>query len=334
MEPLISITPPALKQRKETWALDPREATDYLEVLALLNGSANVNLLRNAIIIQDDEEGEGIGNEDAAWEDAQGQVEKIWRRRKQNLGQAYPFALNETGFLLTHLVEQNEVADAYRVCVLVTYMTRHGLLEANSFAAPKKELRTRVFQVLATLTVAGWARNCAVSVGWPRREKEAILAALDRARGWGSQLVPKAEPGYLANPDAKDGGVDVLGWGIVQGNALMPVSHWGQAASGENWKQKPIRFDVVNFVSDFLDGDPANKLHATIIPFDRDPADSENVWLEGKHGTIIDRLALPAHYVSAIELAGAGVMMDEIDHINEVSDWVSDVLIALRAHYA
>lgn len=66
----------------------------------------------------------------------------------------------------------------------------------------------RIFQLVATIAVAGYIGGCAVSLGWPRRNKEELLSTLERAYQNGSSIQPLPAPSGLAPMAAKDGGID------------------------------------------------------------------------------------------------------------------------------
>lgn len=313
--------------------IDPQEALDYLEVRCVCNDGHTVSIsaVENMISVGRGEEEDDFSEEDAELEDVLGQIEAAFNHRKKKLGTAYPFEMDETGRLVRYCPVPANGPQPYVACLLVSYTTRFGYLGSEAFRETRAHLRQRVFQILATLALVGYAGRSAVSLGWPRREQETLLAALHRAWEWGSHLQPKAAPGHFANPDAKDGGVDVFGWSQIVGNEAVPDHYWGQAASGNNWKSKPVKPDADEFVRCFIDGHTVNNVYATIIPFDRNSGDRDHVYQEGRHGKIIDRMTLPKYYAAAIEIASGGQQMDEVDHVTEVDVWIERMTALLRS---
>ena len=99
------------------------------------------------------------------------------------------------------------------LCLIASHISNSSIFKrAPREAKFLTRFRNRVYQIMGTLAVAGRAGGPSVSVGFPRESKETILDALRRAEGWGFGLAPRDKPGRHSQPQAKDGGIDVIGW--------------------------------------------------------------------------------------------------------------------------
>lgn len=251
-------------------------------------------------------------------------IENEVTARKQALQGAYPFDLDGNGEELQFIGNHEQPATCfYLVCLIASHVVGSPILAEPPAADLVHRMRNRVFQVLGTLAVAGVAQGPAVSVGYPRETKEAILDVLRRAEEWGFGLAPRDKPGRHAVPQAKDGGIDVIGWPMAD-RPPPPEIWFGQLASGKNWEGKPTMLEYHNFVADFLeDNGTGQHSFMTMIPF-RLIDDQQFQRASKNHKYIADRSRAPLHALQALELPDRGVRLDEIQNVGQVVDWIRD----------
>lgn len=312
-----AIDPPTLQ-------LDIGQLTDWLELSALFSEfgvvrvDALIGSLKQLAEIQEDD----IGEADKAAERFLEGIENEIIVREKHLGETYPFHLGEDA-------EELQIADNwveerfsfYLVCLITSHVTNSPILRVPPVGSLLTQLRTRIFQVLSTLALAGLANGPAISVGWPRLRGESIVELMHRASTNGSGFDVRDPPGAYVPPAEKDGGIDVMAW-TSEITPPPSILFFGQAASGNNWPGKPVseyaRVFESNYLQDIMTG---NRGHATIIPF---RVLDMNFWKAQNlaHRTVIDRLRLPPHAYKGLQRARSGTMVDEADQIECVIAWL------------
>lgn len=315
---------------------------DYLELTALIEPSGRVRI--DALIqdqaLQAEEAEDIIGDADAKKDEFVESIEFEINVRAGRLGASYPFRMSEDAeelALQNH--DGNHIAGSYLACLIASHIgDRNGLgLEIPSEHGLHAEIigrmRSRIFQMIGTIALAGRAKGSAASVGWPRETHETIIQTMKRAaeRGFPGQV--RAEPNYTALDGAKDVGVDIVAWEHTD-NPPSPLVWFGQIASGRNWRGKMVVDASRNFAEDFLDAVPTNKNHATIIPFLLNDDLSKTRALHHKHGYILDRIRLAGNFKDGLDLIARGIEMDESDNAHIASVWVSDFVRGLRVLYS
>ena len=320
--------PPALGE-------DERSLLDYLELFALVSSTSRSQIMSliDDIRVQlddpDDEYGEDYVDEDQIF----AAIEARMKERQTALGAAYPFSLSDTGVEVEfHSGTASPQASAYLACLIISFFRRLPGGWDHDLSDIEVEATQRIFQLVSTVALAGYVQGCAVSLGWPRREKEALLAALVRAYAQGSSVQPLPIVSDYAPPAAKDGGIDVLAWALPPpgGGQVSPRIVWGQVATGKNWQGKDASPDVEKFDRYFIASRPANsKETVTIIPFWRAEADIMR-HVEAAHGFIMDRLTVARNFSIGLGLSQLGHYIDEAAQIAELQAWPA----AVRARIA
>lgn len=297
---------------------------DWLELVAFFDRyhRARLDELTGAEQAQQETPEQDFGAADQGDDRLREAIENEVGARKTALNGAYPFDLDEHGEQLLLVGDLDEPATCfYLVFLIASHVAGSSILVQPPSDELVRRMRNRVFQVLGTLAVAGIANGPAVSIGYPREVKETILEVLRRAEGWGVGLTPRDKPGMHANPRAKDGGVDAIGW--PSSDRPPPASvYFAQLASGLRWEDKPMLLEYDNFIADFFD-DQGTKQHnfMTMIPY-RLVDDLLFQRASKVHRYIADRCRGPLHALNALGLAERGVQMDEIGNVGQVIDWV------------
>lgn len=314
-----AIDPPTLQ-------LDVGQLVDWLELSALFSeyGVVRIDALAGSLKQLTEEQEEDIGEADKAVEQFIEDIENEIDLRERHLGETYPFHLGEGAEELR--LSDNWVEEKYSfylICLVTSHVTGSPILKIPPQGLLLTRLRTRVFQILSTLAMAGLARGPAISVGWPRVRGENIVQLMQRASDNGSGFTVRVPPGVYVSPAEKDGGIDVMAWtpDVTPPPAIL---FFGQAASGNNWEWKPVsehaRVFENNYLQDIMTG---NRGHATIIPF---RVLNEQFWNAQNlaHRSLIDRLRLPPHAYNGLQQARAGTMVDEADQIESVIEWLQE----------
>jgi hypothetical protein len=315
------VSPPALGASADI-------LVDWLELVALFSQFQRARLddIVASFKTQREEAAPDFGDEDREDDLVRSAIESEFETRKRALVDAYPYELAPDGEEL-QLVRgiEDPSASFYLLCLIASHVTNSPILRKPPCDSLVRKMRNRIFQVVGTLAVAGFARGPAVSVGYPRESKESILGVLGRAQRWCSGLEARDKVGRHAAPRAKDGGIDVIGWPQMD-RPPPPHVYFGQVASGVGWRGKPATVEYDNFMDDFFEGrGGAQHNFVTLIPFR--VVDELVFERESKvHKSIFDRNRIPRHALQAIVLSGTGVEMDEVTNVHQVYRWLRQYL--------
>jgi len=321
-----AIDPPTLD-------LNASQLVDWLELAALFDPyrTARLDPLLASLKQLTEESEDNIAQADRAWEQIIDDVENEVLLRQQHLADTYPFKLGDGAEELLLVDDWDQARYSfYLVCLITSHVTGSPILKIPPTGALLTRLRNRIFQVLSTLAMAGLAGGPAISVGWPRHSGEPIVALMQRAAALGAGFGVRNPPGVYVPPQEKDGGIDVLAW---TPELMPPPSNllFGQAASGNNWPDKPVSEHARVFEGNYLqDIGTGNRAHVTIIPvrvWDKKFWFAQNQF----HRSLIDRLRLPPHAYKGLQTAQAGITVDEADQVDSVIEWLREYRAAALA---
>jgi hypothetical protein len=311
-----------------TLALQVDDLVDWLELTALFSqfGVARLDALLGALLELDESAEDDIGERDRQREQLIERLENEIQLRRTSLGDAYPFELNPSGDeLIRSETWQNPQFSFYLVCLITTHASGSAILRTPPVEELLTRLRNRVFQIIATLGLAGLSSGPAFSVGWPRRSGESIIELLERAVSAGAGFAVRNPPGAYTSPHEKDGGVDVIAWTP----AVQPpptAFFFGQTASGKNWPGKPVtdhaRVFRTAYMNDHMTG---NIQYLTMIPY-RVIDDAFFMTQSAMHMAILERLRLPLRAWQGLQLAANGIPIDDADSIGELGQWLTDFI--------
>lgn len=316
-----------------TLDLDVADLVDWLELSAMFSefGIARVDALQGSLTEQTESAENNIGERDRQSDILKERIENEIDLRISSLPDAYPFSLSSTGEELEISTDwRSEKYAYYLVCLITTHVTGSPVLRAPPTGELLLRLRNRVFQIVATLGLAGLSVGPAFSVGWPRKSGESITALLSRAVAAGAGFTVRNPPGAYVSPHEKDGGVDVIAW-TAEATPPPSIFFYGQTASGKNWPGKPVRDHARVFGNAYLqDHMTGNRSYVTIIPYRvMDDAFWNSQHLH--HMAILDRLRLPGRASQGAALSASGVHVDDGGNVAELTAWIDDFVVYAAA---
>ena len=245
------------------------------------------------------------------------------------LQDAYPFYLNPQGTELKLKEEITPGGYSYLYCLFFSHVNRNEVLIIDP---PSKNEDRDLMQICSTLAAAANVQGSAVSFGFPRQDRTNFLAALKktyRLMGEGSVVdkIPPGAPGY-----EKDGGIDVIAWGVTTDNNAGKNYLLGQVATGANWEDKSVKQYIAPFHDTWFTLKPASTPRpAMYIPFciDLKLTESLNDILHYKtyiFGEIYYRYRLPLYVDEGYKLAteNKDLNIDRFDDFAKVRDYVKN----------
>lgn len=311
-----------------TLSLDVDDLVDWLELTALFDpfGVARLDALLGSLSELEETAEDNIGERDRKIEQLIERLENEIDCRKKHLDQAYPFDLTASGEeLLLDEDWRNPKYAFYLICLITTHVTGSPILRTPPTGELLTRLRNRIFQIIATFGLAGLATGPSFSIGWPRQTGETIVELLTRAAAAGGGFSVRNPPGTYVSPHEKDGGVDVISW-TAEGMPPPTAFYFGQTASGKNWPSKPVADHARVFGQAYMqDHMTGNRLYVTVIPY---RVLDKAFWFSQHqfHRAILERIRLPIRALQGAELASRGVLIDDSDHIGDLSEWLSDFI--------
>lgn len=315
------VDPPAL-----TLGVD--DLVDWLELTAMFDefGVARIDALLGSLQELEETAEDDIGERDRKREQLIEDIENEVDLRQKHLCDAYPFKLSESGEELSRCDQWlDEQYVFYIICLITTHVSGSAILRRPPVEALLVRLRNYIFQIVATLGLAGLSIGPAFSVGWPRQNGEALVDLLARAAAAGGGFTPRNPPGPYVSPQEKDGGIDVIAF---SSDGLPPPTafYFGQTASGKNWPGKPVSEHARTFGGAYMiDHMTGNMVYVTLIPY---RVTNEAFWYAQSqlHRAILERLRLPARALKGLRLAVDGTPVDHFENVADLSRWVGDYL--------
>ncbi|HEX8232418.1 MAG TPA: hypothetical protein VF559_03600 [Caulobacteraceae bacterium] len=306
-------------------ALEVDDLVDWLELAALFDpyGVSRLDALLGSLAELEPTAEDDIGRRDQGREQLVERIEAEVSFRQKTLEDTYPYQLSESGDEVTINLSWRDEPKLvfYIVCLVAAHATGSSILDKPPTDEMLLELRNKVFQIVATLGVAGLAGGPAFSVGWPRQSGEAIVELLNRAAAAGAGFTVRNPPGAYTPPKEKDGGIDVIAF-TLDGQPPPTVFYFGQTASGRNWEDKPVANRADTFTAAYIqDHATGNITHVTLIPF---RVIDQRHWnlMHQYHRAILERSRLPLRAWQGLQLSAAGVPVDGADLIDDVRAWV------------
>lgn len=241
----------------------------------------------------------------------------IWSElafRQQVLAEAYPFELTATaqgGWVLRlrpGIADEHAAAVTAYCGALVMAAFRQGHISKRaSDAGVFSDLVKRIPKLFQGLAVVASSKllDEAYWFGWPRLDASGFLDAVKSVRDLiGLGLL--REPASTTAVNLKDGTIDLIAWRRFRDHLYGALVIYGQVASGNNWRSKPLKSYLDGkFLDHFFDGPSAQHLVSMFIPFvghDDLVAPKDRTWdetitdwsrsREKDYGLLIDRLRL------------------------------------------
>jgi hypothetical protein len=307
-----------------TLGLGVDDLVDWLELVALFDefGVARLDALLGSLAELEPSAEDDIGRRDQEREQLVEMIEAEVTFRQTNLEDAYPFELSGAAdeMLLSPTWREEPRLAFYLVCLVATHASGSPILRAVPVDEMLRELRNKIFQVVATLGLAGLSRGPAFSVGWPRQNGERIVELLTRAVAAGGGFTVRDPPSPYTPPHEKDGGVDVIAF-TLDGRPPPVAFYFGQTASGRNWEDKPVGVYVDTFVGAYMLDHRGNPIQVTLIPH-RVLDEARWSLMSHRHKAILDRSRLPLRAWQGLQLANSGVPVDGADLVGDLQQWL------------
>ena len=307
-------------------SIDADRAADFLELNAFVatDSSVTTSELAGTASVGAAEDYDDVdsemqeGREDLVRET----VDRI-DSRLAALGEAYPFALDASGDVLTCEPEEPSFGHAAYLLSLVLSNLRAAtpVLEDSGIHPDDAEVRRlrAHFQCCATVALAAELQGDAWWFGSPRPDGSSFLGKLEEIWGRLGDGVVSAGTGAPQQP--KDDQVDVFAarthFDGLPGFLLAAA----QVATGVNWRDKSLKAHLDAFRSRWFSTQPTTSfIPYMIVPFATD--DSRFMDDVRVMGNVLHRLRVPRRVAEAAQLAEAGVRIEGYDRLPEVARWV------------
>ena len=309
-------------------SIDVDLAADYLELTAFFaaDSTARTSDLANAASL-----GAAEDHVDVQAEMFDGEEEIVCsaasriQTRRDALGTAYPFVLDDRGDVLTCELNEESFGQTAYVLSLVLSNLRAvtPILEGSDLHPGDAEVpRLReYFQFFATAALAAEVQGHAWSFGFPRPDGSPFLRKLEQI--WlqlGDGRV-EAQAGVPQRP--KDDQVDVFAarphLDRLPGFPLAAA----QVATGRNAREKSLKGHLGAFKSRWFGTQPVTDfIPYMVVPF----ATADNQFVDDVRvmGNVLHRLRVPRRVEEAARLIKAGVAIEGYDRLAEAAHWVSD----------
>ena len=253
--------------------------------------------------------------------------------RKQVLGAAYPFDLDDRGDTIFFTAEEPDTGQAaYLVSLLLSNLRALSPLLDGSAIHPSdnqiRELR-KYFQYFATAAVAAEVGGPASSFGFPRPDGTGFIQKLTEIWTLLADGNVKADSSAPAAP--KDDQVDVFAW--RERNDRLPgfLLVAAQVATGKDWKEKSIKSHVNSvFATRWFGRIPVTTMVAYhVIPFARsDDQFRDDVLVLGN---VLHRLRVPRRVREAAHLDSKNINIEAIDQLRLATAWIKAYVKQARA---
>lgn len=226
---------------------------------------------------------------------------ELLNRSKSAGEEAYPFTFEQNTILLKEDQWQTKFA-VYIFCLITSWLRLNTTkwLKYRDRQLPSLE---NLFQLIGVITTEGFLGHdgTALWFGFPREDGSGFLPALkDFCKEFKEGIVVDAFPDGF-DEDAKDDGVDVIGWRHSPDGLPGKLLLVAQCGSGNDWKDKS-KIDWNDcFLRCWFKGDSpvSQAIVAMIIPFRLYHKSLPGHWRRKtlKYGLIFDRCRV-AHYSS------------------------------------
>lgn len=322
------------------------KVTDWLEFKAIASpdGRVGFGTLTSATALMENAQEQDIGDEDIQEEGLVLCVQTEIERRRSNIGDDYPFRIDDAGRSLQFVTPLTEPGSVYLFCLFLSHAYDRSVVSEEMAPAITNKVRD-LFQACATIAAGGYVQGPAISFGFPRPEGTDFLKALRGVYKLFGDGRPCSKPRKAAPPKIKDNGIDIIAWKwSIDG---LPGMRYliGQVASGKDWVDKSVKADREHFHDYWFIEKPGSQAEdAMFMPFalepenSRDHPDYEAVlkdYVQGvnyRYGNLFYRDRIARHLAEGLQLIVAGEKnIQRRDNITEVARWVEEYTQRLRA---
>jgi len=315
-----------------------------LEAIASPDGRIAFGTLVSATALTENKENQDIGDDDAHKDELVLSVQGEIARRLRNIGDDYPFRIDDKGRALEFRTPVSLVGSVYLFCLFLSHAFDRTIMPDN--LAPEITNRIRdLFQACSTVAAGGYIQGPAVSFGFPRPDGTEFLKALRRVYRLFGDGRPCRKPRKASPPKVKDNGVDIIAWRpSIDDLPVMPYLI-GQVASGADWEDKSVKADRNQFHKYWFVEQPASQPQdAMFVPFGLEPANEkqeedyeallkDHMQLLGhKFGNLFYRDRIARHVAHGLQLIADGEQrIERHADLTEVVQWVEAYTERLRA---
>lgn len=310
---------------------------DWMELMAIASPDGRVafaTLLSQSALSEDQPE-TNIAEQDRTDDRFVLGVQAEIARRLSNVGDAYPFRIDDKGRVLIFEQKFTRVGAVYLFCLFISHAFDKSIMPKKLAPKVTNEIRD-LFQACATVAAGGWVAGPAISFGFPRPNGEAFLKALHRVYILFGDGKPRKRPRAAAARKIKDNGIDIIAWRRSIDKLPSTLYLIAQVASGADWIDKSVKPDREHFHEYWFDIKPGSQPHdAMFTPFALEPEDPEDGTPYGevladhmqsvayKYGDLFYRDRLTRHLADGLGLAGPDANdIERIKDLKQVEQWV------------
>lgn len=301
-------------------------AADYLELTAFFSEQARsfTKDLINATEIGAEDDYETVDEEMTDREEIVSSAVTRIDGRRNALGDAYPFLLDDGGDVLTYVgQEPSNGQAAYVLSLILSHLKAVSPILTGSIVHPsaaEEIVLRRYFQYFATAALAAEVNGPAWSFGHPRPDSSGFHAKL--AEVWGVLRDGTLGKAVGAPEQPKDDQIDVFAARMHRDMLPGFLLAAAQVATGKNWRDKSLRNHLENVFPArwFIRQPVARMICYHIIPFARPDREFPDNCLE--FGNILHRLRVPYRVAEAQALHDQGVAIEAFDQLSVAVEWI------------
>jgi hypothetical protein len=322
------------------------KVADWLELKAVSSpdGRVGFGTLVSASALSEEEQPQDVAEESTKADllvlSAQAEI----TRRLENVGDDYPFRIDENGRAMQFVTPVSNVGAVYLFCLFLSHAFDRTIVPKK--LAPKVTNKTRdLFQACATVAAGGYVQGPSMSFGFPRPDGETFLKALHRVYKSFGDGKPRKKPRAAAAKRIKDNGIDIIAWRRSIDGLPCTVYMIGQVASGSDWEDKSVIPDREHFHKYWFDDVPGSQPQdAMFMPFGLEPEDPEDGtqyedvlkdYMQSvgyRFGTLFYRDRIAKHLADGLQIVASGeTEIERVQDIGKVVTWVNKYTERLQA---
>jgi hypothetical protein len=176
MESITKKAPAKAKGKKSRMLAIPdasvprTKLTDWLEIKAIASADGRVGFgtLTSATALVRDEQETNIGDENAAEEALVLCVQTEIARRLENIGDDYPFRIDDKGRALLFVTPVTEAGSVYLFCLFLSHAFDNTIVSEDMSPVVNNRIRD-LFQACATIAAGGYIQGPSMSFAFPDR---------------------------------------------------------------------------------------------------------------------------------------------------------------------
>ncbi|QKJ57618.1 hypothetical protein [Serratia fonticola] len=318
---------------------------DWVELKCLSDHFDHVVIddIRSAMELQNDTQDDDIAREDRTLESVIDTVLQEITERQKSLQNSYPFQIEEGGRVVSLLTPFKDITidqKVYIYCLIFSHVSRSSLITLDRDVLPADR---DLMQICSTIAAAGLVRGPSISFGFPRVDRtrfydktKQVLVLLGEG-----ELHELADVNPVHSLSPKDAGIDIISWKPTADNRPGKLIYISQVASGNNWKEKPVK-TYIDILTTYWLKHPilSRMLDAIFIPFDMldDPDNgiTADQFLSSqmlKLGTIFYRRRIPALFKEGIDFIQQNqhIFVERVNECDKIHNYVDERIRALKA---